>query len=159
FRTFGGLDGSGPFGISRREPFRRWTVARRTLERWIEDNGLAGPVGAIFALAADCAIEISVALRIASAEGDTGAAQAVNVQGEVQKKLDVVANDIFLARGRASGVLAAMVSEELDEIEWVDGANGARHALVFDPLDGSSNLEINGAVGSIFSVLDLGKTG
>lgn len=133
-------------------------MARRTLERWIEDNGLAGPVGTIFALTADCAIEISVALRIASAAGDTGAAQAVNVQGEVQKKLDVVANDIFLARGRASRVLAAMVSEELDEIEWVDGAGGARHALVFDPLDGSSNLEINGAVGSIFSVLDLGKT-
>ena len=134
-------------------------MARKTLERWIEDNRLAGPVGTIFAMTADCAIEISVALRMASAAGDTGAAQAVNVQGEVQKKLDVVANDIFLARGRASGVLAAMVSEELDEIEWVGEANGARHALVFDPLDGSSNLEINGAVGSIFSVLDLGKAG
>eukprot|EP00873_Tetraselmis_striata_P030656 jgi/Tetstr1/450920/TSEL_037956.t1 len=109
-------------------------------------------------MVADCAIEISVALRLASTAGDTGAAQAINVQGEVQKKLDVVANDIFLRRGEASGVLAAMVSEELDDIELVAGAGNARHALVFDPLDGSSNLEINGAVGSIFSVLDLGKS-
>ena len=134
-------------------------MARKTLENWIGEAGMPAPIAAIFAMVADCAIEISVALRVASAAGDTGAARAVNVQGEVQKKLDVVANDIFLARGRASGVLAAMVSEELDEIEWVGAANGARHALVFDPLDGSSNLEINGAVGSIFSVLDLGKTG
>jgi fructose-1,6-bisphosphatase I len=133
-------------------------VARKTLETWIADSRLDAPIATVFAMVADCAIEIAVALRMASAAGDTGAAQAVNVQGEVQKKLDVVANDIFLHRGRASGVLVAMVSEELDEIELVENAKGARHALVFDPLDGSSNLEINGAVGSIFSVLDLGKS-
>ncbi|WMT90264.1 class 1 fructose-bisphosphatase [Pelagibacterium sp. H642] len=133
-------------------------MARKTLETWIADSKLDAPIAVIFAMAADCAIEIAVALRMASAAGDTGTAQAVNVQGEVQKKLDVVANDIFLRRGRATGVLAAMVSEELDEIELVENARNARHALVFDPLDGSSNLEINGAVGSIFSVLDLGKS-
>ena len=133
-------------------------MARMTLETWIAQSGFDRTIGAIFGMVADCAVEISVALRVASAAGDTGAAQAVNVQGEVQKKLDVVANDIFLSRGAASGVLAAMVSEELDEIELVAGAGNARHALVFDPLDGSSNLEINGAVGSIFSVLDLGKS-
>lgn len=133
-------------------------MARKTLETWIADSRLDAPIATVFAMVADCAIEIAVALRMASVAGDTGAAQAVNVQGEVQKKLDVVANEIFLHRGRASGVLAAMVSEELDEIELVENAKGARHALVFDPLDGSSNLEINGAVGSIFSVLDLGKS-
>ncbi|WP_417582127.1 class 1 fructose-bisphosphatase [Pelagibacterium sp.] len=133
-------------------------MARKTLETWIADSGLDETIGAIFSMVADCALEISVALRVASAAGDTGAAQAVNVQGEVQKKLDVVSNDIFLRRGGASGVLAAMVSEELDDIEIVRDAGKARHALIFDPLDGSSNLEINGAVGSIFSVLDLGKS-
>lgn len=133
-------------------------MARKTLETWIAESRFDAAVGGIFGMVADCAIEISVALRVASTAGDTGAAQAINVQGEVQKKLDVVANDIFLRRGEASGVLAAMVSEELDDIELVDGAGNARHALVFDPLDGSSNLEINGAVGSIFSVLDLGKS-
>tara|TARA_R100000365_G_scaffold3148_2_gene9896 strand:+ start:7082 stop:8056 length:975 start_codon:yes stop_codon:yes gene_type:complete len=133
-------------------------VARKTLETWIAESRFDAAVGGIFGMVADCAIEISVALRVASTAGDTGAAQAINVQGEVQKKLDVVANDIFLRRGEASGVLAAMVSEELDDIELVAGAGNARHALVFDPLDGSSNLEINGAVGSIFSVLDLRKS-
>lgn len=133
-------------------------MARKTLETWIAESRFDAAVGGIFGMVADCAIEISVALRLASTAGDTGAAQAINVQGEVQKKLDVVANDIFLRRGEASGVLAAMVSEELDDIELVAGAGNARHALVFDPLDGSSNLEINGAVGSIFSVLDLGKS-
>lgn len=133
-------------------------MARKTLETWIAESRFDAAVGGIFGMVADCAIEISVALRVASTAGDTGAAQAINVQGEVQKKLDVVANDIFLRRGEASGVLAAMVSEELDDIELVAGAGNARHALVFDPLDGSSNLEINGAVGSIFSVLDLGKS-
>ncbi|WP_425033300.1 class 1 fructose-bisphosphatase [Pelagibacterium sp.] len=133
-------------------------MARKTLETWIAESRFDRAIGEIFGVVADCAIEISVALRVASTAGDIGAAQAINVQGEVQKKLDVVANDIFLARGAASGVLAAMVSEELDDIELVEGAANARHALVFDPLDGSSNLEINGAVGSIFSVLDLGKS-
>ena len=133
-------------------------MARKTLETWIVESRFDGAIGAIFEMVADCAIEISVALRVVSSAGDTGAAQAINVQGEVQKKLDVVANDIFLRRGEASGVLAAMVSEELDDIELVAGAGNAHHALVFDPLDGSSNLEINGAVGSIFSVLDLGKS-
>jgi fructose-1,6-bisphosphatase I len=131
---------------------------RKTLETWIAESSLNATIGTIFGMVADCALEISVALRVASAAGDTEAAQAVNVQGEVQKKLDIVSNDIFLRRGAACGVLAAMVSEELDDIELVAGAGNARHALVFDPLDGSSNLEINGAVGSIFSVLDLGKS-
>ncbi|AEQ51706.1 class 1 fructose-bisphosphatase [Pelagibacterium halotolerans] len=133
-------------------------MARKTLETWIADSNLDRAIAVIFGMVGDCAVEISVALRVASAAGDTGAAQTVNVQGEVQKKLDVVANDIFLRRGAASGVLAAMVSEELDDIELVAGVGSAHHALVFDPLDGSSNLEINGAVGSIFSVLDLGKS-
>lgn len=133
-------------------------MAHKSLETWIAESRTPAAIATIFEMVADCAIEISVALRIASAAGDTGAAQAINVQGEVQKKLDVVANDIFLARGKASGMLAAMVSEELDDIALIREARGARHALVFDPLDGSSNLEINGAVGSIFSVLDLGKS-
>lgn len=133
-------------------------MVRKTLETWIAESSFDRAIAAIFGMIGDCAVEISVALRVSSAAGDTGAAQTVNVQGEVQKKLDVVANDIFLLRGAASGVLAAMVSEELDDIELVEGVDTARHALVFDPLDGSSNLEINGAVGSIFSVLDLGKS-
>lgn len=132
-------------------------MARTTLDQWNSKQGLSSQIATIFALVADCAVEISIALRQASVSGDGAAIQSVNIQDEEQKKLDVVANDIFLRRGRASGVLAAMVSEELEDIVTVEGLS-ATHALVFDPLDGSSNLEVNGAVGSIFSVLDLGKS-
>ncbi|RDE09729.1 class 1 fructose-bisphosphatase [Pelagibacterium lacus] len=129
-----------------------------SLTDWIKTSGVSSEIGTVFELVAGCAIDIVDALRAAALAGDTASIQAVNVQGEEQKKLDVVANDIFLAKGRESGVLAAMVSEELEDIVVVEGSEG-RLALIFDPLDGSSNLEVNGAVGSIFSVLDLGGAG
>ncbi|MCD7059825.1 class 1 fructose-bisphosphatase [Pelagibacterium xiamenense] len=133
-------------------------MARTTLESWMKAQSIPAPLARIFAMTADCGIEISVALRVATASGQNGKAGSVNVQGEEQKALDIVANDIFLRRGAASGVLSAMVSEELEDIWPVEAAGpDARYALVFDPLDGSSNLEVNGAVGSIFSVLDIGK--
>ncbi|GGA61636.1 class 1 fructose-bisphosphatase [Pelagibacterium lentulum] len=134
-------------------------MARMTLEDWIVGKGVESGIGAIFNTMALCGMEIAVALRAAAVAGDTGALESVNVQGETQKKLDVVSNEIFLKRGAESGVLAAMVSEELDDISLVEAPHpNARYALVFDPLDGSSNLDVNGAVGSIFSVLDLGKS-
>lgn len=130
-----------------------------TLESWIASNGLSQELGSIFMMVADCGIEISLALRSVAVSGETGPTDNVNVQGEVQKPLDVISNEIFLRRGAATGVLSVMVSEELDEISVVENAPAsAHHALVFDPLDGSSNLDVNGAVGSIFSVLDVGKS-
>lgn len=131
-----------------------------TLERWIADAAIPSELGAVFMTVADCGIEISVALRMAAVSGETGATDSINVQGEAQKPLDIISNDIFLKRGAASGVLSVMVSEELDDISIVENAPAEAHyALVFDPLDGSSNLDVNGAVGSIFSVLDTGKAG
>ena len=130
-----------------------------SLSQWMSDPGVSRRTATVFGMVAQCAMDITRALRAAAVAGDGAAAQAVNVQGEVQKKLDVVANEIFLRRVVACGVLAAMVSEELDDIELVrDCSPNATLALVFDPLDGSSNLEINGAVGSIFSLIDLGKS-
>jgi len=85
-----------------------------------------------------------------------GSLESENVQGETQKKLDVIANDIFLRRCEFSGVLAAMVSEEMDEVYEipVEFPKG-RYVLLFDPLDGSSNIDVNVSVGSIFSILRL----
>ena len=84
----------------------------------------------------------------------SASAGTVNVQGETQKKLDVLANDIFLRTNEWGGQLAGMVSEEMDEpyaipAEYPRG----KYLLLFDPLDGSSNIDVNVAVGSIFSVL------
>ncbi len=85
-----------------------------------------------------------------------GSLDSENVQGETQKKLDVIANDIFLHRCECSGVLAAMVSEEMDEIyEIPERFPKGHYVLLFDPLDGSSNIDVNVSVGTIFSILRL----
>ncbi|TAK72460.1 MAG: class 1 fructose-bisphosphatase [Betaproteobacteria bacterium] len=86
--------------------------------------------------------------------GVHGATTGDNVQGERQMKLDVMANDIFLRTNESGGRLAAMVSEELEAVYPIPAQYPrGRYLLVFDPLDGSSNIDINGTVGSIFSVL------
>jgi fructose-1,6-bisphosphatase len=86
--------------------------------------------------------------------GAHGSAQAVNVQGETQMKLDVIANDIFLRTSEYGGHLAGMVSEELEKPYRIpDDYPRGKYLLSFDPLDGSSNIDINAPVGSIFSVL------
>jgi len=78
----------------------------------------------------------------------------VNVQGEEQAKLDALANEIFLRTNERSGTLAAMASEELDTCHPPGGdAPCGPYLLAFDPLDGSSNIDVNSPVGSIFSVL------
>ena len=86
--------------------------------------------------------------------GVHGAAAGENVQGERQMKLDVMANDIFLRTNEWGGHLAAMVSEEMESVYPIPAQYPrGRYLLVFDPLDGSSNIDVNVAVGSIFSVL------
>jgi fructose-1,6-bisphosphatase I/sedoheptulose-1,7-bisphosphatase len=83
-----------------------------------------------------------------------GGAGTTNVQGEAQQKLDVVANDIFLRTNEWGGHLAGMVSEELEHPYRIpDEHPRGRYLLLFDPLDGSSNIDVNVSVGSIFSVL------
>ncbi len=86
--------------------------------------------------------------------GNLGLAGAENVQGEEQKKLDVLANEIFLHMNALGGNYAGMASEELEDVRSVHGEAG-RYLLLFDPLDGSSNIDVNISVGSIFSILRL----
>jgi len=86
--------------------------------------------------------------------GVLGAAGTENVQGEDQKKMDVISNEIFLKRNEWAGHLAAMASEEMDEIYQIpEGNPRGKYLLLFDPLDGSSNIDVNVSVGSIFSIL------
>ena len=86
--------------------------------------------------------------------GNHGGGDSVNVQGETQKKLDVISNDMFIRANEWGGHLAGMASEEMEQPypippEYPRG----KYLLVFDPLDGSSNIDVNVSVGSIFSVL------
>ena len=87
--------------------------------------------------------------------GNHGEGEAsVNVQGETQKKLDVISNDMFISANNWGGHLAGMASEEMDlPYQIPAGRPRGKYLLVFDPLDGSSNIDVNVSVGSIFSIL------
>ena len=83
-----------------------------------------------------------------------GATESENVQGEVQKKLDIIANEVLIEANEWGGHLAAMASEEMDSIHVIPNRYPqGEYLLLFDPLDGSSNIEVNVSIGTIFSVL------
>ncbi|HET9207908.1 MAG TPA: class 1 fructose-bisphosphatase [Burkholderiaceae bacterium] len=83
-----------------------------------------------------------------------GAAGTTNVQGEAQKKLDVLANQILIEASEWGGYLAAMASEEMDHPQDIPvHYPRGKYLLLYDPLDGSSNIDVNVSIGTIFSVL------
>ena len=139
---------------------------RRTLTQYLIEQrrrfpGASGELNAlILDVAMACkAIARSVAFgalgdpatrHIAAAGGD------VNVQGEVQKPLDIISNEIFVRTTEWSGNLAGLASEEMDQPKQIPAEYPrGKYLLVFDPLDGSSNIDVNVSVGSIFSILRL----
>jgi fructose-1,6-bisphosphatase I/sedoheptulose-1,7-bisphosphatase len=97
---------------------------------------------------------ISRKVQFGALAGVLGSAGATNVQGEEQKALDVLANQYFVRSNEWGGHVCGMVSEEMDEpYRLLPQHPRGKYLLVFDPLDGSSNIDVNVAVGSIFSVL------
>jgi fructose-1,6-bisphosphatase I len=86
--------------------------------------------------------------------GVLGSADIENVQGEIQKKLDIIANEVLIEANEWGGHLAAMASEEMETIHLVPNRYPqGEYLLMFDPLDGSSNIDVNVSIGTIFSVL------
>ena len=81
-----------------------------------------------------------------------GASGAENVQGEVQQKLDLFANEKLKAALKARDIVAGIASEEEDEIVVFEGCEHAKYVVLMDPLDGSSNIDVNVSVGTIFSI-------
>lgn len=98
-------------------------------------------------------IEISALLRGAVFRDALGAAGGENVQGEQQQKIDVLSDEIFLDEMRSTGHVCAVGSEEQEELLVIDEYADADWLVLVDPLDGSSNLDIDGPVGTIFSVV------
>ena len=97
---------------------------------------------------------IAIAVGKGALGGVLGSVGTENVQGEVQKKLDVIANEVLIEANEWGGHLAAMASEELDGIHPVPNRYPqGEYLLLFDPLDGSSNIDCNVSIGTIFSVL------
>lgn len=98
--------------------------------------------------------QISYDLSQGALQGILGMAGEVNVQGEDQKKMDIISNDILIEANNRSGFLAGMASEEEDTAYNLPAdAPRGKYLLLFDPLDGSSNIDVNISVGTIFSIL------
>jgi fructose-1,6-bisphosphatase I len=91
-------------------------------------------------------------VRKAGLVGILGNHGATNIQGEEQKKLDVIANDTFVSFLEKTGAICAIISEEEDDIHWCKNAADASYILSIDPLDGSSNIDVNASIGTIFSL-------
>jgi len=81
-----------------------------------------------------------------------GASGVENIQGEVQQKLDLFANEKLKAALKARGIVAGIASEEEDDFVAFDGCENAKYVVLMDPLDGSSNIDVNVSVGTIFSI-------
>jgi fructose-1,6-bisphosphatase I/sedoheptulose-1,7-bisphosphatase len=133
-------------------------LGRTTLSKFLiqQLDGIDGAreLGALLVDVAAAVKAISAMTAKGALAGLRGKVDSQNVHGEVQAKLDVVANDVILRSNEWGGLVAGMASEELDEpfavpAEYPRG----RFLLVFDPLDGSSNADVNVSVGTIFSIL------
>ena len=99
---------------------------------------------------------VSQAVNKGALGGVLGSAETENVQGEMQKKLDIIANEVLIEANEWGGHLAAMASEEMEGIYVVPNRYPkGEYLLLFDPLDGSSNIDVNVSIGTIFSVLKM----
>jgi fructose-1,6-bisphosphatase len=132
---------------------------RTTLNKFIieEQRKATGATGEFSTLLNDLVTAIKV-ISMSVGKGPLlgllGDAGASNVQGEQQKKLDVVSNQILLRYCEWAGHLCGMASEELDDVYQIPSQYPrGKYLLVFDPLDGSSNIDVNISVGTIFSIL------
>lgn len=129
-------------------------TANATLSDWLAGKDTDPDLNAIVHLFAEAGSEIAATLRGAALRGDDQSAGVTNVQGEEQKKLDIISHDIVVEKLNTSPQVAALVSEEVPDLIVQERADpAAAYIVCFDPLDGSSNLAVNGGVGSIFSVL------
>lgn len=110
-------------------------------------------MGVLINAIAEVSQSISATVHKGALGGVLGSAGSENVQGETQKKLDIIANDMILDALAATGVVAGMASEELDDCSPVPGHSDRPFLVLFDPLDGSSNIDVNVSIGTIFSIL------
>src|SRR5574339_444104 len=134
------------------------TESNVSLTRYLIEEERADRIGAdlrlLIEVVARACKTISVAVGKGALGGVLGEAGSGNIQGEAQKKLDVIANDVLLEANAWGGHLAACASEEMDHCHPIpDVYPRGNYLLLFDPLDGSSNIDVNVSVGTIFSVL------
>jgi fructose-1,6-bisphosphatase I len=133
---------------------KRKTLTQFLIEQQRSDSALPADVRLLIEVVARACKTIGHQVSKGALGGVLGSLESENVQGEVQKKLDVLSNEILLEANEWGGNLAAMASEEMDTIHNIPSTYPrGRYLLLFDPLDGSSNIDVNVSIGTIFSVL------
>ncbi|WP_321843098.1 class 1 fructose-bisphosphatase [Paraburkholderia bannensis] len=133
---------------------RRTTLTKYLIEQQREHKNLPADLRLLIEVVARACKAISFNVSKGALGDALGTAGSENVQGEVQKNLDILSNEILLDANEWGGNLAAMASEEMETFFPIP-ANYPKgeYLLVFDPLDGSSNIDVNVSIGTIFSVL------
>jgi fructose-1,6-bisphosphatase I len=130
------------------------SLSRFLIEQQREHGCINADLRLLIEVVARACKAISVAVGKGALAGNLGSAETENIQGETQKKLDVISNEILLEANEWGGHLAAIASEEMDDPHPIPNRYPkGEYLLVFDPLDGSSNIDVNVSVGTIFSVL------
>ena len=135
-------------------------MARVSLSQYLVEQERAGTkvppeLGLLIEVVARACKAISSAVSKGALGGVLGGAGTDNIQGESQKKLDVISNEILINANEWGGYLSAMASEEMEHPHQIPNRYPkGRYLLLFDPLDGSSNIDVNVSIGTIFSVLE-----
>ena len=132
----------------------RMTLSRFLIEEQRNKEAISSDLRLLLTVVARACKSISIAIGKGGLADVLGGAGSDNVQGEAQKKLDVISNDILLQANEWGGHLAAMASEEMEHPHPIPNRYPkGEFLLLFDPLDGSSNIDVNVSIGTIFSVL------
>ena len=132
------------------------SLTRYLVEEQRKDGAIPAQLRLLLEVVARACKSISLAVNKGALGGVLGVAESEseNIQGEIQKKLDIIANDVLIEANEWGGHLAAMASEEMEGIHVVPNRYPqGEYLLLFDPLDGSSNIDVNVSIGTIFSVL------
>lgn len=130
------------------------SLTRYLVEQQREGGLIPSQLRLLLEVVARACKSISQAVNKGALGGVLGATESENIQGEIQKKLDIIANEVLIEANEWGGHLAAMASEEMDSIYLVPHRYPqGEYLLLFDPLDGSSNIDVNVSIGTIFSVL------
>ena len=130
------------------------TLTRYLVEQEREHGRIPPQLRLLLEVVARACKSISLSVNKGALGGVLGATTSENVQGEIQKKLDIIANEVLIEANEWGGHLAAMASEEMEGIHVIPNRYPqGEYLLLFDPLDGSSNIDVNVSIGTIFSVL------
>src|SRR3981189_1815648 len=133
---------------------KRTTLTQFLVEQQRKEPALPAQLRLLVEIVARACKAISHSVNKGALGGMLGDLKRENVQGEVQKKLDVIANETLLEANEWGGHLAAMASEEMETIHLIPNRYPkGEYLLLFDPIDGSSNIDVALSVGTIFSVL------